>query len=279
MPTRAFKTLPDELLGFADAVADDFQLRGFKVQVERAELGYPFTPALVCSREKITTIIVEVASGAGFRKLTKRLDEWVRYARSTSKDTRVAVCLPHNADLTHRQMAALQDKGVGLYVAFRSRVVEQIVPADLGLNVALPELESLSPRVRSLLGDAYEQFAHTHWREGFEDARKVLEAEGRRYLNHWSRTGRITVMRKKGPIRLTAKQINRMTIGDLASDFARIQNQNHADSVIAQALVRINKDRVNVVHKKKKKTTEKRLRSNVGQHMWTIVAALKHINL
>jgi hypothetical protein len=266
------------LLDFAEIASDDFQLRGFKVQVERAELGYPFTPALVCTREKITTIIVEVATGKSFRKLIKRLDEWVRYARSTSKDTRVAVCLPHNADLTHRHMATLQGKGVGLYVVYRNKVVEQIVPSDLGLNVALPKLASLSPETRSLLGDAYEQFAHTHWREGFEDACKVLETEPRRYLNRWSRTGRITVMRKKGPIALTAKQINRMTMGDLASDFAKIQNQNHADSVIAQALVRINKDRVNVVHKKKKKTTEKRLRSNVGQHMWTIVAALKHIN-
>lgn len=273
---RVFKTLPDELLAAADAVADDFEMRGHNVRLERAELGYPFTPALVCARDKITTTIVEVASGAGFTKLFKRLDEWVRYARSTSKDTRVAVCLPHTANLTERQMAKLQDKGVGLYVAHPNRVAERIVPADLGLNVALPELRSLPPLMRQLLGDAYEQFAHTHWREGFEEACKVLETEARRYLNRWSRTGRIMVLRKKGPVVLTAKQINRMTMGDLASDFAKIQNQNHADSMIGRALARINKDRVNVVHKKKRTTTEKRLRANVGQHMWTIVAALKY---
>jgi hypothetical protein len=276
MPTRAFKTVADELLDSAEFVADDFQFRGYRVEVERAELGYPFTPTLVCKRGNITTIIVEVDSGTSFRKLSKKLDEWVRYARSTSKDTRIAACLPAAVNLTHRQMASLQDKGVGLYVAFKDRVLERIGPADLGLSFALPELRSLSPAVRILLGDAYEQFAHTHWREGFEEACKALETEARRYLNRWSRTGRITVLRKKGPVALTPKQINRMTMGDLAADFAKIQNQNHADSMIAQALARINKDRVNVVHKKRKATTEKRLRQNVGQHMWTIVAALKY---
>jgi hypothetical protein len=213
-----------------------------------------------------------IASG-NFRK---KLDEWIRYARSTSRDTRIAVCLPHTAKLTVQQMAKLQDKGLGLYVAAPQRVVERIVPADLALNVALPQLHSLQPGVRELLGSAYEQFSHTHWREGFEEACQALEAQARRYLNRWSRTGRIMVSRKKGPVLLTAKQINRMTMGDLASDFAKIQNQNHADSMIGQALARINKDRVNVVHRKKKYTTEKRLRSNVGQHMWTIVAALRY---
>ncbi len=95
-------------------------------------------------------------------------------------------------------------------------------------------------------------------------------------MRKWTRTGRITVLRKKGPVVLTAKQIDRMTMGDLAAEFARIQNQNHADSMIGQALAKINRDRVNVVHRKSKTTTERRLRVNVGQHMWTIVAALKY---
>jgi hypothetical protein len=272
MPTRVFKTLPDPLLAPADAVADDFQARGYRVQVERAELGYPFTPTLVCSRGKITTIIVEVDSEIR----SEKLEDWVRYARSTSKDTRVAICLPPTANVTPQQLATLQGRGIGFYLALADRVVEQVGPADLGLNVALPELKSLPQAMRELLGDAYEQFAHTHWREGFEEACKVLETQACRYLNRWSRTGRIMVSRKKGPIVLTAKQINRMTMGDLASEFGKIQNQNHADSMIGRALTRINKDRVNVVHKKKKTTTEKRLRQNVGQHMWTIVAALKY---
>src|SRR5260370_22536715 len=188
MPMRVFKTVPDELLDSAEAIADDFQFRGYKVQVERAELGYPFTPALVCSRGKITTIIVEVDSGIVFRKLSSKLDEWGRYAGSTSKDTRVAVCLPHTANLTHRQMDALQDKGGGLFVAFNGRVAERIVPVDLGLNVALPELRSLAPEMRELLGDAYEQFNHTHWREGFEEACKVLETEARTYTSRCAQT-------------------------------------------------------------------------------------------
>jgi hypothetical protein len=71
MPTRVFKTLADELLVVADQAAEDFEVRGYKVHTERAELGYPFTPALVCTRGRITTIIVEVDAGNRFGKLSE----------------------------------------------------------------------------------------------------------------------------------------------------------------------------------------------------------------
>jgi hypothetical protein len=102
--------------------------------------------------------------------------------------------------------------------------------------------------------------------------------EARKYLAKWSKTGRITILDRRGaPITLAAREINKLTMGQLASKFRSIQAQNHKDSVIAKALGRINKDRVGVVHHKRKATTEKRLRVNVGQHMWVIVAALKEM--
>ena len=68
-----------------------------------------------------------------------------------------------------------------------------------------------------------------------------------------------------------------MTMGQLADTFANIQNQNQADSLIGQTLKKLNRDRVGVVHHKGKARTETRLRTNVGQHMWAIVAALRRL--
>ena len=150
MAVRVYKTLPDELLAAADAIADHFDGMGYRSHVEHSELGFPFTPTLLCRRGKITTVMIEVDSEIRPRKL----DDWIRYARSSSKDTRIAVCLPSTVDVPPERMAELRDKGVGLYFAFPERVVEQIGLADLALNVALPELRSLPQPIRELLGDA-----------------------------------------------------------------------------------------------------------------------------
>jgi len=154
--------------------------------------------------------------------------------------------LASSVNVSAEQIATLQQKGIGLYAVFEDRAVEQVVPVDLALNVQLPELNSLPRQVRELLGPVYEQFARSHWREGFEDACQVLETEARRYLHRWSRTGRIQVLRKHGPVALTAKEVNKMTMGQLAINFANIQAQNHADNVIGKALATVNRDRVAV---------------------------------
>jgi hypothetical protein len=66
-----------------------------------------------------------------------------------------------------------------------------------------------------------------------------------------------------------------MTMGQLAVDYANMQQQNHSDSVIAKALKAVNRDRVRVAHKKRTPAAERALRNNVGQQMWTIVGALR----
>jgi len=269
---RKFKTIPDELLAHAEVVADHFENHGFTVRVERSELGFPYTPTFLCKRQT-TTIIAELDSQV--RK--DRLQAWLRYCRSCGKDTRLAMCLPSSFTLPADDVAFLRQSGIGIYVAFSDRLDEQHAPTDLALNVQLPQLNTLAPGVREFLGPAYEQFQRTQWREGFEDACQALETEARRYLKKWIRTGRITIVGKRGPVTLTTKQINKMTMGALAKTFKQIQAQNHADTIIGQALATINRDRVGVVHHKKKVATENRLRRNVGQHMWTIVAALKEL--
>jgi hypothetical protein len=185
--------------------------------------------------------------------------------------------LPSTIAVPAAEIALFRQKGVGLYAAFDDKLVEHIAPADLALNVQLPEAKTLTRPVRQVLGAAYEQFERTQWREGFEEACQALETESRRYLKKWTRTGRIKILRKRGPITLANRQIDKLTMGQLADIFRDIQAQNHADNVIGQALATINRDRVGVAHHKRRKATERRLRTNVGLHMWTIVAAMKEL--
>jgi hypothetical protein len=209
--------------------------------------------------------------------LSVRINAWVAYACSCGQDTRIAVCLPTQTNLTPEQENILREQGVGLYFTTGNGVIEKIAPNDLALGIQLPLLDSLPRKLRPLLGPAYEQFKRSQWREGFEDACQAFENEARRYLKAGCRSGRIIITTNKGPRNLTSREINRLTMGQLAVTFSQIQNQNHADSVIGQALKKINKDRVGVVHHKSKVGTEKRLRTNVGQHMWIIVAAMKEL--
>jgi hypothetical protein len=270
MPSRVYRTVAVELVEYADVAADHFDASGYKVRVEHDEVGFPCTPTFVLRRPP-TTVILELSK----RIQLDRLKDWMRYGKSCGSDTRVAVCLPDTSDVPAEDVEELRRCRIGLYVAHKNRVVEQVAPADLALNVELPDRTSLPPRVRELLGSAYDQFDRTQWREGFGDACYVLETEARTYLKKWSKTGRIKVLRKGVPTTLSASQINKMTMGQLVSAFGRIQAQNQADSTIHKVLGTLNKDRIGVVHHKKKAWTERRLRTNVGQHMWKIVAALK----
>lgn len=271
MPTKQYKTIPDELVEYVDGIKGHFRNLGFTVRVERHEVGFPYTPILVCRRGRITTLIVEIDAQIRF----ERLEKWLRYGRSCGSETQIALCLPSSVDVSAIELARFQQEGIGLYSVDRNGLREQRPPVDLGLNLQLPELDDMPARARQLLGPAYEKFDRREWREGFERACKSLEAEARRYLKRWSRTGRIVIQRKKGPISLSNKEINKMTMGALAQAFSNIQAQNHADSVVAQALARINRDRVGVAHFVAERRTEARLRANVGQHMWVITDALR----
>jgi hypothetical protein len=157
-------------------------------------------------------------------------------------------------------------------------VSELLPPHDLALNVALPELRSFSPALRRILGPVYEKFNRGDWREGFEEACLVLETEARNYLKEGIRSTRITILDKRGaPNNPTLTKVGRMTLGQLASVFARIQSQNHTDSLLAGILPKINPDRIGVVHKKRTVAAENRLRKNVGKNMWMLINALKAI--
>jgi hypothetical protein len=270
---RAYSTVADELREHADCVADYFEALGWTVKVEPQELGYPYTPTFRCRRPP-TVLLVEVY--ASIR--AERMRAWAGYAKSRNTDTRIAVALPRDAPRGMEDDAKLRDAGIGLYLSEGDRAIEVIAPMDMAVNVELPELKTLPPKMRKALGPAYEQFKRSQWREGFEDACQALEAHTRAYLATGIASGRISLVAAKGRSRtLTPAQIDRMTLGQLAEAFERIQNQNYADATVGKVLALVNKDRVGVVHHKRKSTTEARLRRNVGKHMWNVVAALKEL--
>jgi len=171
----------------------------------------------------------------------------------------------------------IRSSGIGIIRVQGGTAIHELDAADLSITISLPELISLPTAARPLLGPAYDHFAASRWREGFEDACKVLDVQSRKYLKHWHKTGRVRFIVNGKVINMTERKIDKLTLGQLAVKFTEIQAQNSSDRMIGSALTRINKDRVNLAHNKWKKSTEKRLRANVGQHMWVIAQAMKEL--
>src|SRR5207248_1071022 len=61
MPGRTYATVAPELADDAETIADHFKSFGYVIRVERQEVGFPYTPTLVCVRSR-AKIIVEVDS-------------------------------------------------------------------------------------------------------------------------------------------------------------------------------------------------------------------------
>lgn len=268
MPKRIFRTIPEELLELAEVAAQHFDSLGYTVRVEKTDLGFPSTPALLCSRQR-TRVVVEIDSSLQ----ATRIEQWAAYGRSAGHDFRVVLCLPNELHLSAEDDEYLRRLGVGCMILNVTHLTEKISPADLALNVTLPEIATLPKRLRELLGPAYEQFGMAQWREGFETACQAFEAEARRYLKR--HRSRILLSGKQGKETIRPAVVDRMTMGQLAGTYARILNQNLNDSTIGKTLSAVNRDRIGVAHHKSKKTTERRLRANVGRHMWSLVSGLR----
>jgi hypothetical protein len=272
MSVSKYTSLSIALSECADIVESYLVLRGYKVSIESHELGFPYTPTFLCKRIK-TTLLVEIIATVDER----RIGSFVGFAKSAGRDTRIALGHPKELNITAEIEKRLREQGIGLFAVDDGKVVERIAPRDLALNIQLPDLSQELPLVRAALGPAYEQFDRVQWREGFGDACQALENEARKYLTKNVRRGRISFIVKGKPKVYGIQQIGKMTLGQLGHAFANVVAKNHADSVIESALKMINRDRVGVVHKKSHAVTENRLRTNVGRHMYTILAALKEI--
>jgi hypothetical protein len=271
MPSRQFSFISDALLETANAVGDHLQNHGFLLRIDHVLPAAPSVPTIYARRNK-TEMVILVGSVIEM----DRLKNWCAYAKSTGRDFRVAYALPRGGNLKSSDSEFMRRDGIGLLRHNGDDVSEEISPKDLGLSVSLPTLASLSKGARRHLGPAYEQFNRTQWREGFEEACQALENLARDYLIDEIEIGRVTqFIRKSGPVPALAREVRRMTLGQLSHAFTQIPNQNQTDAQLAGILPKINKDRVGVVHYKHRATTEKRLRKNIGMHMWSIIAGIK----
>lgn len=273
MARRTYNLLPDALVETADAVADSLAGRGFSVTVEKHELGFPFPPTLFCKRGPLERSVIEVISSFD----EARFSTWASYAKACPTELKVYLAIPHGISFSSTAIQKIRTAGIGIYRAQGDTVLLDLDAADLSINISLPSLASLPRTSRTLLGPAFDHIGASRWREGFEDACKVLDIEARKYLKRWHKTGRIRFIANGRVINMTNSKIDKLTLGQLAVKFTEIQAQNSSDQIIGSALTRINKDRVNLTHHKWKKNTEKRLRANVGQHMWVIAQAMKEI--
>lgn len=265
-----FQTVADELQECAAYIAAFFRQRTYAVTIEPSKLGYPSVPTLSAKRKQ-TTILVEI----GRRAKLQLFEQWVAYGKSTGKDTRIAFASDRQPSA--KEFRFLKEKGIGFYLDQQGSVVEQLVAQDLGINLALPPLNTLSPSLRKKFIHVYEKIEKAFWVEAFEDACKVLEEESAGYLVEFSVSGRIKVMGKSGPVTLSKEEIEKLTMGKLAGAYRRVVAPTTVDTQIYDALSRVNRDRNRVTHQKNEKVTTESLRKNVGQHMWIIIGALKLI--
>lgn len=274
MAASDFKTIPDELLHVAADAEIFYQGEGYNVEVEKKRLGFPLTPALLCTRGH-ETLIVEVGSTID----RKRLDWWLRFCMSQTVDTRFTLFLRQLQALPQEDIAYVHEVRMGLRVHNDIQHMEVRAPSDLAVHVALPAIKDLPPKVRPLLGGAFKK-VDNDWRDGLSDAYSEVEQHAREYLKAGIRAGRIVIDKtKRGVVvgQVTEEEVDAMTLGALKDHFKRIQIQNQKDSLIGSTLDMINKTRVGLAHKKRAAAVEAQLRLEVGQHMYAVITCLDEL--
>ena len=211
--------------------------------------------------------------------LVEKLDfneirNWHRYCQSCSSDTRMAVCVFDGHLLAQAEVAKMDAFGAGLVFMLPEGFRWSVQPRDLAFHAQLPDRTQLSPKVRSLLGEALDRFEQHDWRTGFENACLVIEDESRKYLLRNVDQGRVKYVKNSRVISPTSAQIRKMTLGALRLVFCNLHRQNQLEAKICAALDALNPERVARIHNARNSSTERRLRHQVGVQMWTIINAL-----
>jgi hypothetical protein len=173
-------------------------------------------------------------------------------------------------------MKYLSENRVGV-LTLNGRPTQVLQQSDLAMNVQLPALNSLPPRVRKLLAPVYTKWS-SDWRDALDDACQTLESEARKYLIRGVNTGRITVIYRNGKVKkLTTTGIEKQTLGSLAVDFGNIVSKTAIDAMIGSTLTQVNPQRVGLAHHRGSSRVERELRKHASQHMWAITNCLKQM--
>jgi hypothetical protein len=264
-----FRTVPIDLMHVAVRAEAFFRGRGFRIDAEPSDLAYPYTPTLRLRRRQ-TTVIVEVDALADMRRLT----QWAAFCRSQSSDYQVALAVPPEAT-RHEWEGALRDAGIGLFVC-TDQPFEAIAPQDLSVNISLPDLSLQSALVRTALGEAYDAFDRSMWRECFKKGSAALETSAKRALQRGVTSGRV-IVQPRGGQPVTSTQIGRMTMGQLTRAYRNIRNPTHRQQLVGAALKTVYGDRNLATHHEGSAAAERKLRQNVGNDMWVIVNAMAEL--
>jgi len=275
MPSSVnFVTVPLELQPIAYACCDALRAAGFSLKHEHNEDHFPETATIYARRGGEEHFYVFDP-----RIKIDRAALWAGYGRSCSSTTFVVICVPADIEMNGSDMVRIRELGVGLTAIDRTGALSELVaPVDLSLNIALPPLNRHRASIKRELAKVHEHFGRGDWRRGFEHACKIVEKSARRYLARQVRANQVQVPGRHGhPRRVTLREVQRMPLGALADVFCTKLIQHPVDSHLCSGLKRINPDRIDVAHEIRSRRKERRLRGNVGRHMWTIDNLLKKI--
>ncbi len=267
-----FNTVGSDLEAAAIAAVEYFRDRGFSVKPEPYEFDYPGTPTLRCSKGK-ARLFVEATSEFKPRVI----EAWIAYAKTRDHETSLALLVRNPPGLPMDEVAALKTKRIGLF-SYADGAISELVPAaDLAVNIALPSLIGLKPAYKSKIQTCFDKIDRGEWVDGFRDACQVLEDCSRELLKDGVVRGRVSFVKKGKAIAYSRGKINKMSQGQLAHAYSEVQNPTQVDIVLTRALMRVNDARIKAVHRTQTAKNNAKIRLQVGQHLWTIVSALRQI--
>jgi hypothetical protein len=201
----------------------------------------------------------------------KRMQLWAGYGRSCSKPTFIVHCIPQDMRFSGDVIAKLKALGVGLTMVDSNGTLIAVLPSvDLTLNLTLPPRDRHRSPIRRELQKVHNIFDGGDWKRGFEESCKLVEDVARGYLMQEVKASMVQVPGKNGPKTLSATQVHKFTLGQLADVFCTKLTPKPIDSLLCSGLKKINPDRVNLAHRKMTPAKERKLRENVGRLMWTI---------
>lgn len=267
-----FLTLPDELQSLARELLSYLAKRGYAPTKEPNSLALPATPTILATRGHETHYFLVRQT-----VVSDEADTWVRYAGSCTTDTRITFCCPENHSVGVAQLTALRQQRIGLTVRSAAGFDISSEARDLAFHARAPDRAGLKPKVRELLGEAFDRLEVGDWRPAFEDACTVLEERCRIYLLTKLKMGGVKYKSGKKTKTPTSKQIKKMTLGAMKDVFCKMVYQNQLEANLCTALTKLNPDRIRRAHTRAAPGSEAALRRRVGTHMWLISNALANL--
>jgi hypothetical protein len=264
-----FLTLPDELQSLANELLLHLSRRGYAPKKEPNSLTLPATPTIMATRGHETHYFL-----VRQKVSSPELDTWYRYACSCTTDTRITFCCPENSAVGLAQVGSLREQRIGLTIRSIRGFDITSEARDLAFHAHAPERAGLKPKVRELLGEAFDRLEAGDWRPAFEDACTTLEEQCMKYLLTKLKMGGVKYKSGSKIKMPTDKQIKKMTIGAMKDVFCKMINQNQLEANLCAALTKLNPDRIRRAHTRSAVGSEAALRKRVGTHMWLISNAL-----